>query len=120
MDSQVQTKFKHAEEYLVKAKNELFKPEEDVVPYSVCQSAYRSIVHNLSGFLLQHNKYLPEEIKVQPLLESCRALDSKFNDLHLAPLYHPKESEDVWMNLDAAQDFLSMAEKTRQLVKQSI
>jgi hypothetical protein len=120
MDPQVKIKLKQAEDYLSKAKNEFFKPEEDVVPYGVCQSAYRSVIHHLTGFLLHREKSLPDEIKVEQLLKSCRDLDVKFHDLHLVPMYNPTQSEDVWMNMDAAHDYLNMAEKTRQLVTDTI
>jgi HEPN domain-containing protein len=120
MDQHVKKKLAQAEEHLSKAKNELCKPEEDVVPYSVCQNAYNSVVHYLSGFLMHHNQPVPEEIKIEHLLRNCRTLDSQFKELHLAPLYNPTQSEDVWMNMDTAKDYLMMAEKTGQLVQNTI
>jgi len=116
MDQLVKAKIDQAEAFFYKAKEELCKPQEDVVSYSVCQSSYNSVVNYLESFLLDNNGSMPESSSVQDLLESCRKLDVKFKELHLAPLYHPTQVEDVWMNMDTAQDFLAMAQNTRQIV----
>lgn len=116
MNQEVRTKIDEAEDLFQKAKEELCKPEEDVVPYAICQNAYNSVASYLSGVLINHNIPLPDPISIDALIKSCRSLDPKYNDLHLSPMYHPKEIEDVWMNLDTAKDFLSMAENTRQMV----
>lgn len=119
MDQQAKMKISIADDFFNKAKNELFKPEEDIVPYGVCQNAYNSVVSYLSGVLINQSMSIPDPINVEELLMKCRALNSLYNDLHLAPMYEPKKSEDVWMNLDAAKDFLAMADKTRQIVNQT-
>ena len=116
MDQHAKMKHNIADDFFNKAKNELFKPEEDIVPYGVCQNAYNSVVSYLTGVLINRGMSIPDPIKVEELLMKCRALDDLFNDLHLAPMYEPKKSEDVWMNLDTARDFLAMADKTRQIV----
>jgi len=116
MDQQVKAKLDQAEQLFYKAKDELCKPEEDVVPYSVCQSSYHSAVNYLSGFLLKRGNMVSESITLEDLLKQCREIDPKFQDLHLTPFYYPAQSEDVWMNMDTAHDFLAMAEKTRQMV----
>lgn len=117
MDSIVSTQLGQAEQRLNQAKNELCKPFEDVVPYSVCNGANDAIVHYLRSFLLFNKKTLPESNAVHDLLRECRSLDARFEELHLAPFYHPTDTEDIWMNMDTAQDFMKMAEKTRQFVQ---
>ncbi len=117
MAHQLNTMLEQAEEHLDKAKNELYRPEEDVVPYSVCQHAYYSVTNNLGSFLVQNGHKVNGEENVHDLLQSCRDLDSRFKELHLAPLYQPTQSEDVWMNMDTATDFLLMAEKTREMIQ---
>lgn len=116
MDQAVKTRIDEAEDLFYKAKEELCRPAEDVVPYSVCQSAYNSVVSYLSGVLINHNIEVPQPVKVEELLKRCRALNEKYMDLHLGPMYDPKKSEDVWMNMDTAKDYLKMAEKTRQMI----
>jgi uncharacterized protein (UPF0332 family) len=106
-----------AEELISKANNELCRPEEDVVSYSVCQSAYYAIVNYLGSFLLENGIEFKESSNVADLLSSCRAIDDKFNKLHLAPLYNPTQNEDVWMSIDTVNSFMAMAENTRKMVR---
>jgi len=117
MEQPIKLTFDKAEDFLSRAKEELCKPREDVVPYGVCQSAYYAIVNYLGSFLMDNGVEFQESANVADLLSSCREIDDKFKDLHLAPLYHPTQSEDVWMNLDTANDFLAMAESTRKMVR---
>lgn len=116
MDHVVKSKIDEAEERYYRAKEELCKPEEDVVPYGVCQNAYYSVVNYLSGVLINNGHKLPDSLSIELLLEGCRQLNPKYHDLHLAPMYHPQSSEDVWMNLDTAKDYMEMATKTRQMI----
>lgn len=119
MDLKIQATLDQAEQLYYQAKEELCKPEEDVVPYSVCQSSFNSVTNYLNSFILRNGRDLPLQQGIEELLTQCRAIDERFQDLHLSPLYDPKRTEDVWMNMDTAQDFLSMAEKTRKLVTQA-
>ncbi len=115
MDHTTKFTLEKAEDHLSQAKEELCKPAEDVVSYSVCQNAYNAIVHYLSNFLNESGLEVQESASVEDLLKNCRSLDEKFNELHLAPLYNPTDTEDVWMNIDTANDFVKMAERTREM-----
>jgi len=117
MEQSIKSTLDKAEDFLSRAKSELYKPREDVVSYSVCQNAYYAIVNYLGSFLMDNGVEFQESSNVADLLSSCREIDAKFKDLHLAPLYHPTQSEDVWMNLDTANNFLAMAESTRKMVR---
>lgn len=116
MNRVVKSQIDEAERLFYQAKEELCKPEEDVVPYSVCQNAYKSVVSYLSSVLINHDIPIEEPIKVEKLLTNCRSLNPKYNNLHLSPMYHPFATEDIWMNLDMAKDYVAMAEKTRQMI----
>ncbi|MEP1096143.1 MAG: hypothetical protein ABJG78_13600 [Cyclobacteriaceae bacterium] len=116
MNQQVKARLEEADEHFNLAKEELCKPEEDVVPYKICQKSYYSVTNYLSGFILKNGETVQESASIEDLIKRCREIDGRFHELHLAPLYHPTETEDVWMNLDAAHDFLAIAEKTRQMV----
>lgn len=105
-----------AESYFNKAKEELHKPEEDVVPYSICKNANEAIINFLSSFLLNYGQEIPKSRSVKDLLAACREVETEFNNLHLSPFYNPAETEHLWMNIDMATDFLTMAETTREMV----
>jgi hypothetical protein len=117
MEQSIKLTLDKAEDLLSRAKEGLCKPQEDVVPYAICQSAYYAIVNYLGSVLIDNGDEFQESSNVSDLLSSCRLIDDKFNELHLAPLYHPTESEDVWMNIDAANDYIAMAENTRKIVR---
>ncbi len=108
-----------AELCLASAREGLCKPEEDVVPYSICENAYKSVSAYLQAFLLKHGKKVKGRKELAEMLAYCREVDPRFQELHLHPLFHPTETEDIWMNLDTANDFVSIAEKTRNLVTQN-
>lgn len=110
------TTFDQAEEHFYAAKEELCRPEEDVVPYSVCRSSYQSIMHYLIAYLHKHQVIADESLELSEILESCRKIDPSFHKLNLSPLYHPLDSEDIWMNIAIAESFAKLAEKTRKMV----
>lgn len=119
IDQLVNSTYRQAEVYYTLAQDELRKPKDDVVPYSVCQNAFHGIKNYLAGFIVSRGSPVgAEDPKIHDLLGQCRSIDAEFDDLHLAPLYDPTKTEDVWMNLDTAEDFISMLESTRQLVIQ--
>ncbi|MGK7390163.1 MAG: hypothetical protein ACNS60_07420 [Candidatus Cyclobacteriaceae bacterium M2_1C_046] len=116
MDQVINILLKQAESHLDRARVELQKPSEDVVPYSICKHANEAVVSFLNSFLLSNGKYLPESKSVKDLVEACRKVDKKFNEVHLSPFYNPAETEHQWMNIDMAMDFYAMAENTRNTV----
>ena len=116
MEKITKTMLETADELLSRANNELCKPEEDVVHYSVCQHAYYAIVNYLGSFLLENGAEFDESSNVSDLLTNCRAIDNRFNELHLAPLYHPTQHKDVWMSLETVNSFMAMATSTRKMV----
>lgn len=116
MEEMTKTLLVTADELLSRANDELCKPEEDVVHYSVCQNAYNAIVNYLGSFLLENGAEFDKSSNVEDLLSRCRAIDKRFNELHLAPLYHPTQNEDVWMSLDTVNSFMAMATNTRNMV----
>ena len=116
MDHKINVLLERADSYLNKAKEEFQKPEEDVVPYSICKNANEAILNYLSSFLLSNAREIPQSRSIKDLLLICREVESEFNNLHLSPFYNPAETEDLWMNIDMASDFLTMAETTREMV----
>lgn len=119
MEHKINSYLDQAADHLHKAHEELCKPEEDVVPYSICKNAHGAITNLLSAFLMSNGRDLPEAKTVESMLPLCSTLHSRFEELHLEPFFNPTETEDIWMNLDAANDYLKIAEKTQSLVLSS-
>lgn len=104
-----------ADNFFYAAKEELCRPEEDVVPYSVCRNAYYAVMNYLGSFLGEHGVEFQEKDQIEDLLNQCRTIDRKFYSLNLSPMYRWTNTEDPWMNIDMANDFISMAENTRKV-----
>jgi hypothetical protein len=110
------TSYNQAEDLYIAAKEELMRPEEDIVPYLICQKCFYAISHYLKGFLHHNNVAFEENDDLKNLIHLATITDGKFNVLNIPLLKRPKETEDVWMNIDSANDFLELAGKTRFMV----
>jgi HEPN domain-containing protein len=76
--------FDDAVEKLNEASEELFRPEEDVVTYSVCKNAQFAIENYLKGFLLNNGKDPSNFNTIDSLYKECKAINAKFKDIDLS------------------------------------
>lgn len=111
-----QSAYAEADEMLEMAKEELCRPAEDVVHYNVCKHAYKAIEKYMVGYLLSHDKEIHQNSHIKDLLNQCKMVDNKFNDLNYDPVISAEDPEKLMMNLHTAQTFLNLAEKTRLAV----
>jgi HEPN domain-containing protein len=98
---------------LEKAKEELCRPDEDVVKYMVCKHAYKAIEKYMAGFLVKNGVRIHNSTSISDLLNQCRTIDSGFEKLNLNPLTRAGDPEDLWMNMRTANEFIHLAEQTR-------
>jgi len=76
--------FNDAVEKLNEASEELFRPEEDVVAFTVCKNAQFAIENYLRGFLLQ-NDIDPSQYKtIDSLYEKCKTVNKNFEKVDLS------------------------------------
>ncbi len=75
--------FDKAKENLKNANEELFKPEEDVVTYLVCKNSQHAIENYLIGYLSSRGFETHKNETIENLLERCRSLESKFNQVNI-------------------------------------
>lgn len=115
-EEKVKSTIDQAEELYDAAKEALCKPEEDVVPYVVCSNAYKSINKYLEAYLLEKSVDFDMSRPAEDMLEYCGKIDSRFEKLDLRKMLKPADSEEVWMNMDVANDYMELAEKIRSLV----
>lgn len=83
MDEKSKNHFNTAKENLKDANEELFKPEEDVVSYLVCKNSQQAIENYLKGYLTLRGFETNENETLQSLLDRCKSLDSKFNQVDI-------------------------------------
>lgn len=108
------TTLEQADIYFENAREEAARPEEDVIPYSVCRHAYKAVSHYLTGYLQHHGKHITTTLSLDELLEECRKVNDQFNDLDCT-LMNTKDPEE-WMNMDVMKQYYQLAKQTRQIV----
>jgi HEPN domain-containing protein len=82
-----------AKEYLNKgvaklksANEELFRPEEDVVTYSVCKNSQFAIENYLKGYLLNNSVEVDEYKTIAELLAQCVLINNNFKKLDFSDI----------------------------------
>jgi hypothetical protein len=75
--------FKEAIKNLQIAKNELFKPSEDIVTYSICKNTQFAIENYLKGFLIKNEVKLEQKETVLTLYNKCLAIDKNFKNIDI-------------------------------------
>lgn len=119
-DPKAQTTLNQADELFDCAKEELARPEEDVVGYLVCHNAFKSVERYLTAYLMEHGRAIYSSMSIEEMMAECRAIDIKFNDLNLDALFKTKLNEDVYMDMSTVNHFITLAEQTRWLVGEPV
>lgn len=83
MDKKAQDHFEKGKEYLREANEAMNKPQEDVVTFQVCKNSLVSMENYLKGYLSQRGFETQERESLDLLLDRCRLLDKKFNQIDL-------------------------------------
>ena len=105
-----------ADVLLETAKEELCRPDEDVVHYMVCKLAYKAIEKYMSGFLIKNGVRIQNSRSINDLLSQCQGIDSNFEKLNLNPLTRHGDPQDLWMSIQTAKEFVNLADQTKNLV----
>lgn len=95
MKSRSEAFFKEASKKLNSAKEELFKPAEDIVSYSVCKNAQFAIENFLKGYLTKNNVELAQNESINSLFDKCIGIDKNFKNIDLSAIScknHPIDS----------------------------
>lgn len=74
---------KEAEKKLTIAKEEMFKPVEDIVSYSVCKNSQFAIENFLKGYLTKKEVNLEPNETIASLYDKCIAIDENFKTIDM-------------------------------------
>ncbi|GAA3634215.1 HEPN domain-containing protein [Flavivirga jejuensis] len=86
METKAKKIFEDAVEKLNEANKELFRPEEDIVTYSVCKNAQHAIENFLKGYLLKNN-IDPSNLKtIDNLYKECVKINKNSEKVNLEDL----------------------------------
>lgn len=83
MDEKAKQHFEKAANQLNEANTELYKPKEDVVSFLVCKNSLFAIENYLKGYLVHRGFETKSDETLDHLLERCRLLDSRFNQINI-------------------------------------
>jgi len=86
MENRAKIFYKNASEKLKKANEELFRPEEDIVPYSVCKNSQFAIESYLKGYLLDNGVDIAKLNTIDKLFEQCKIINKKFKKIDLSDI----------------------------------
>jgi len=86
MKSRSEAFLKEASKKLQIAKEELFKPAEDMVCYSVCKNSQYAIENFLKGYLTTHGIALEANETIATLYDKCVAVDSNFKTIEMSAI----------------------------------
>ncbi len=95
MKSRSEVFFKEATKNLQLAKNELFKPSEDIVTYSICKSSQFAIENYLRGFLIRNEIDISTNETIESLYNKCKDVDENFKNIDINAIgckNHPIDS----------------------------
>jgi HEPN domain-containing protein len=95
MKSRSEAFLKEAQNKLKLAKEEMFKPVEDIVSYSICKNSQFAIENYLKGFLATKKTQLKKDETIASLYNKCIAIDKNFESLDMGTVgckNHPIDS----------------------------
>lgn len=84
MEEKAHELFQDAVKKLNEAKNELFRPEEDVVRYMVCKNSQFAVENFLKGLLFQNGVDPSSFTTINELYEQCKAINKNFDRVDLS------------------------------------
>ena len=86
MNSRPEAFLKEAKKNLDLAKNELLKPSEDIVTYSVCKNSQFAIENFLKGYLTNNNIDIELNDTIETLYNKCLSFDENFKNIDLSAI----------------------------------
>lgn len=75
--------FKEAERRLNAAKEDLYKPQGDMLTFSVCKNSQHAVENYLMGYLIKENIPIEEKDTLNNLFEKCIELNSDLKQVSL-------------------------------------
>ncbi|MEJ2112761.1 MAG: HEPN domain-containing protein [Flavobacteriaceae bacterium] len=84
MEIKAKKLFEEAVDKLNAANKELYRPEEDIVPYSVCKNSQHAIENFLKGYLLKKGIETSNLKTIKSLYDECIKVNKKFEQIDLS------------------------------------
>lgn len=75
--------FKEAEKQLQLAKEEIYKPKEDMVVSCVCKNTQRAVENYLKGYLIKEKIEIEKKDTLEKLFNKCLQLNTKLREISI-------------------------------------
>ncbi len=102
-EQKIKEMFKQADTELYSARNELYKPAEDVVKYSVCVFARSALYRFMNCLYLIHSEENNDTVKdsqtLEQMIDYCSGYNSQLNEIDFSNV-HCKTRTDLAENVD--------------------
>ena len=99
METKAKKLFEEAVDKLNKANKELYRPEEDIVSYSVCKNSQRAIENYLKGYLLKSGIDPTSFKTIKSLYDQCVKVNKNFEKIDLSDFECKSfNTDDVYCN----------------------
>ena len=107
-----------AVELLAAAEHEQERSAEDVVTHLICTHSRLSLSNFLAGFLIRRQIPVHHPVSLVSLLDQCREIDSRFDQLDLSQIHcrFEKHDTDYCLGLDQVDECLKAAQQARDIV----
>ncbi len=84
METRAKAFFKEADKKFNLAKEESFKPIEDLVTFSVCKNSQFAIENYLKGFLAKNDVKIDMTETIDSLYKKCIGIDNNFKNINFS------------------------------------
>jgi len=107
-----------AKELLDAAEHEQERSAEDVVTHLICTHSRLSLSNFLAGFLIRRQIPVHHPVSLVSLLDQCKDLDSRFDQLNLNQIHcrYEKHDQDYCLDHDQVDECLKAAQQARDIV----
>ena len=113
--------FQQAVERLNYFNEELNRPEEDVVTFSICHQTRGIIADLLGSYLLNHGKEYPTSLNLDSLLKLCSEFDAGMMTLNISAMdCHPgnlSAEKTYCLDIDQVKFCINIANKLKEIVR---
>lgn len=110
--------FSQANEMLIIAEREKDRASEDVVTHLICKNSRHALSKFLAGFIIQRQIPLHYPSSLDNLLDQCKSLDARFENLDLTKMHcrFEKEDRNYCLEMEQVDACIKMAQQARDLI----
>jgi hypothetical protein len=107
-----------AKELLNVAEHEHARSEEDVVTHLICSNSRLALSNFLAGYLIRRQIPVHHPVTLAGLLEQCKSIDARFEQIDLTPVHcrHETHDKDYCLEQDQVEACLKIAQQARDIV----